>query len=78
MKGIIRDEQFEILHCRQVKWTVHDAEDFYKQHYGRFFYDRLCGYMSSAPFLAMVLAKENCIKDWRQLIGPTSPVKYIS
>jgi nucleoside-diphosphate kinase len=28
--------------------------------------------MTSAPIVAMVLAKENAIQQWRELIGPTN------
>lgn len=27
----------------------------------------------SGPFLALVLERENAIKGWRELIGPTQP-----
>ncbi|XP_044174134.1 nucleoside diphosphate kinase 6-like isoform X2 [Acropora millepora] len=37
----------------------------------RFFYNRLVGFMSSAPMTAIVLAKENGVKEWRELMGPT-------
>ncbi|KAI8078289.1 kinase-like domain-containing protein, partial [Gilbertella persicaria] len=41
----------------------------------KFFYHRLCGYMTSGPFTAMILASPNAIQDWRALIGPTHPVR---
>jgi nucleoside diphosphate kinase len=28
--------------------------------------------MTSAPIIAMILAKENAIQQWRELIGPTN------
>jgi len=28
--------------------------------------------MTSAPIVAMILAKENAIQQWRELIGPTN------
>ena len=30
--------------------------------------------MTSAPIVAMVLAKENAIQQWRELIGPTNSI----
>ena len=33
-------------------------------------------YLFSAPMTAVVLAKENSIKDWRELMGPTKSYRY--
>ena len=30
--------------------------------------------MTSGPILALVLAKENAIQQWRELIGPTNSI----
>ncbi|ORE18378.1 kinase-like protein, partial [Rhizopus microsporus] len=49
----------------QAKYNAH----------GKFFYHRLCGYMTSGPFHAMILSSPNAIKEWRSLIGPTHPVR---
>jgi nucleoside-diphosphate kinase len=62
---------FALVAHRKIQWRHHDAETFYQEHRGRFFYQRLCGYMSSGPFHALVLGGENAIADWRKLIGPT-------
>ncbi|KAJ1920903.1 hypothetical protein IWQ60_006887 [Tieghemiomyces parasiticus] len=58
-----------------VAWTPQQAECFYGDHRGKFFYQRLCEYMLSGPFTALVLEGPQVIRDWRGLIGPTSPVK---
>ncbi|KAL1919488.1 uncharacterized protein VTP21DRAFT_2181 [Calcarisporiella thermophila] len=71
----IHQNGFEIVRERDVLWRQNDAEQFYAAHKGRFFYERLCGYMTSGPFKALILQRENAIAEWRKLIGPTHPVR---
>lgn len=52
--------------------TAEQCSDFYSEHYGKKFFPSLVTFMTSAPMLAMVLAKENAIQQWRDLIGPTN------
>ncbi|KAI9472105.1 MAG: non-metastatic cells 6, protein expressed in [Benjaminiella poitrasii] len=65
----------EIVQERPVLWSLAEAQAFYKEHEQKFFYERLCGYMTSGPFRAMILASPSAIHDWRALIGPTHPVR---
>lgn len=51
------------------------VEDFYQEHEGRFFYNRLVSFMSSGPISAHILARENAIAEWRQLMGATKVFK---
>ena len=37
------------------------------------FFTNLVSFMSAGPVVALVLAKENAIQDWRLLMGPTNP-----
>ncbi|KAG5460546.1 MAG: nucleoside diphosphate kinase [Olpidium bornovanus] len=66
---------FRVCRGRPVLWSLSEAESFYAEHRGRFFFRRLTGYMSSGPFAALVLAKPGAVADWRALIGPTRPVR---
>ncbi|KAI9176024.1 hypothetical protein H9P43_006388 [Blastocladiella emersonii ATCC 22665] len=78
VKSRIAAAGLRVQHSQRVTWTRDDAGDFYAEHRGRFFYERLVGYMTSGPFLAMALeheAKGDVIKAWRGLIGPTHPVR---
>ncbi|KXS16552.1 nucleoside diphosphate kinase [Gonapodya prolifera JEL478] len=74
VRARVRAEGFAVKAERVVQWNLDDARRFYRQHEGRFFYKRLCGYMASGPFVAMILEKENAISDWRKLIGPTRSI----
>ncbi|KXJ27753.1 Nucleoside diphosphate kinase 6 [Exaiptasia diaphana] len=71
IKDLISKHNFVIAKSKQLHWTKDEAERFYAEHKGRFFYNRLVGFMSSGPMMAMVLSGESAITRWRQLIGPT-------
>lgn len=52
-----------------------DAEQFYKEHKDKPFFNDLVTYMTSGPAVLLVLEKENAVADWRKLMGPTDPTK---
>ncbi|KAL7750633.1 hypothetical protein RI367_003975 [Sorochytrium milnesiophthora] len=55
------------------------AGAFYKEHQGKFYFNRLVSYMTSGPFAALALRSTepdtDAITQWRALIGPTHPVR---
>ncbi|KAJ7391118.1 Nucleoside diphosphate kinase 6 [Desmophyllum pertusum] len=71
VKTIIKDNGFLVIQSRVTAINQREAEKFYEEHRERFFFTRLTGYISSGPMTAMVLAKENSIAHWRDLMGPT-------
>jgi len=60
---------------RRVLLSPEQASEFYAEHFGKPFFPSLVAYMSSGPVLALVLARENAVTHWRELIGPTNAVK---
>lgn len=42
----IKANKMKVLKQRQVLWTQEQAGAFYAEHKGKFFYERLCGYMT--------------------------------
>ncbi|KAG0100415.1 Nucleoside diphosphate kinase 6 [Podila epicladia] len=44
----IQKNEFNILAHKKLLWSKTDAEAFYGEHRGKFFFERLCGYMTSA------------------------------
>ncbi|UZJ53949.1 hypothetical protein CBS101457_003269 [Exobasidium rhododendri] len=62
-----------IIAVRQKRlfWKQSEAEEFYKEHEGRFYYDRLISGMTSGPSIALALAGPDAIKQWREMLGPT-------
>eukprot|EP00124_Ichthyophonus_hoferi_P004295 Ihof_evm3s456 gene=Ihof_evmTU3s456 len=71
----LEENGFKIISRKNVTLSLDQAKLFYKEHEGRPFYEGLCSFMSSGPLVALVLEKENAIKDWRLLIGPTNSNK---
>ncbi|XP_069471918.1 thioredoxin domain-containing protein 6 isoform X2 [Ambystoma mexicanum] len=60
----------------QIKETCLDremAEEFYKEHRGKPFFEQLVNYMCQGPCLMMILSKENAVQEWRGLMGPADP-----
>ncbi|KAG0324973.1 hypothetical protein BGZ99_001187 [Dissophora globulifera] len=71
--SLIEANDFNIVAQKRLLWSKNDAEAFYGEHRGKFFFERLCGYMTSGHFQALILEKPNAILDWRALMGPTHP-----
>ncbi|KAG7460746.1 hypothetical protein MATL_G00202040 [Megalops atlanticus] len=67
----ILKNKFIIVRSKDLIWRRQDSERFYAEHKGRFFYQRLVEFMSSGPMRAYILARENAISQWRELMGPT-------
>ncbi|KAF7690243.1 nucleoside diphosphate kinase 6 [Silurus meridionalis] len=67
----ILENNFIIVRRKDLIWKRSDSERFYAEHKGRFFYQRLVEFMSSGPMRAYILAKEDAVSHWRELMGPT-------
>ncbi|CAF1050930.1 unnamed protein product [Rotaria sordida] len=72
IETIILKQGFTILQKRRITLTAEQCSDFYSEHYGKKFFPSLVAFMTSAPIVAMILAKENAVQEWRDLIGPTN------
>ena len=73
IKNIFMKNDFKIVKEKKVKLEKKDAEQFYKVHETKPFYNDLCNYLSSGPVLVMVLKKENAIVENRKIMGATNP-----
>ena len=51
------------------------AAKHYGEHLGKPFYDKLVGFITSGPVLAMVWEGENCISVVRAVVGKTNPAE---
>jgi len=60
-----------MINKAELQWSRKDAERFYVDHRGKFFYQRLISFMTSGPMVAFILLGQNAVADWRELIGPT-------
>ncbi len=55
-----------------LQLTQQRAQEIYGEHKGKSFFETLVNFMTSGPVYALVLAKQNAIKEWRSLMGPTN------
>ena len=75
IKDMLRNKGFNILKEKKIQISKMEAEQFYKIHQTKPFYNDLCAYLSSGPILVMMLEKENAILANRELMGATDPEK---
>ena len=66
-------KRFKIVKDKKIQITKSEAEQFYKVHETKPFYNDLCAYLSSGPIVVMVLEKENAVLGNRELMGATNP-----
>ena len=58
---------------KRIRMTKAQAQDFYKVHAERPFYDELCEFMASEPVVVQVLEGEGAIAKNREVMGATNP-----
>ena len=75
IKTIFQKNGFKIVKEKKLKLEKSEAEQFYKVHETKPFYNDLCKYLSSGTIVVMILEKENAIKSNRELMGATDPSK---
>ena len=73
IKEIFKKNGFKILKEKKIKIEKSEAEQFYKVHETKPFYNDLCTYLSSGPIVVMVLEKDNSVLANRELMGATNP-----
>ncbi|XP_065086983.1 nucleoside diphosphate kinase 6 [Ochlerotatus camptorhynchus] len=77
VERLIESSGIRIVTRKQVRLTQPEAERFYQDHRGKFFYQRLISLMTSGPLEVLVLSGENVITRWRELMGPTKVFKAV-
>ena len=73
IKEMFTDKDFKIIKDKKIQIAKAEAEQFYKVHETKPFYNDLCTYLSSGPIVVMVLEKENSVLGNRDLMGATKP-----
>jgi len=73
IKEMFKNNGFNILKEKKIQITKSEAEQFYKVHETKPFYNDLCAYLSSGPIVVMVLEKEGALLGNRKLMGATNP-----
>jgi nucleoside-diphosphate kinase len=73
IKEMFKNKGFNIVKDKKIQIAKPEAEQFYKVHETKPFYNDLCAYLSSGPIVVMVLEKENAVLGNRELMGATKP-----
>ena len=66
---------FIIKNEKKIQISKNEAEEFYKVHQSKPFYNERCNYLSSGPIVVMIIEKENAVVENRKLMGATDPLK---
>ncbi len=75
IKSFFKEKGLKIQKSKKVHITKEEAEEFYKVHQTKSFYQDLCNYLSSGPIVVMVLEGEEAVSKNRQIMGATDPLK---
>ena len=62
-----------IVAQKRIQMSKAQAQEFYKVHAERPFFDELTGFMASGPVVAQVLEGEGAIAKNREVMGATNP-----
>ena len=73
IKEIFKNKGFKIIKEKKIQIAKSEAEQFYKVHETKPFYNDLCAYLSSGPIVVMILEKEDAVLGNRELMGATNP-----
>ena len=73
IKNEFNKNGFVISKEKKINISKQEAEQFYKVHETKPFYNDLCKYLSSGPIVVMSLQKKNAVLDNRKLMGATNP-----
>ena len=73
IKQEFTSKKFEIIKEKKIHMSKEEAEQFYKVHESKPFYNDLCAYLSSGPIIVISLQRENAVAENRKLMGATNP-----
>ena len=69
----LEDSGLKIIAQKRILLSKTQAEDFYKVHRERPFYNDLVKFMISGPVVVQVLEGENAVSKNREIMGATNP-----
>ena len=69
----IESKGFRIVAMQRTLLTLPEVEGFYHVHKERPFFKDLTQYMCTGPVVLLVLARDQAVPTWRELMGATNP-----
>ena len=73
IKEMFTNKGFKIVKDKKIQIAKAEAEQFYKVHETKPFYNDLCAYLSSGPIVVIILEGKNAVLANRKLMGATNP-----
>ena len=73
INSLIEDNGLRIIAQKRIRLEKSQAEDFYKIHKDKPFFNDLIQYMTSEPVILQVLESENAVNKYREIMGATNP-----
>ena len=70
--GRLEKEGLKVGAMKMIQMSKAQAKGFYKVHEGKPFFESVTDFMSSGPCVVMILAGENAIARYRELMGATN------
>ncbi len=67
----IEDAGFGIIGGKMLQLKKEGAQQFYSEHEGQDFFERLITTSITGPLWALILAKPNAVEEWRNEMGTT-------
>jgi len=74
---MIEQAGLKVVAMKMLRLDQRLAEGFYHVHKERPFFGELTEYMASGPIVAVVLAGDDAIKRYRELMGATDPAQAV-
>tara|TARA_B100000214_G_scaffold352393_1_gene307590 strand:- start:269 stop:688 length:420 start_codon:yes stop_codon:yes gene_type:complete len=72
---IIENNGLRIIAQKRIKLSKVKAEGFYAVHNDKPFFSELIDYMTSEPVIVQVLEGNEAVKNYRNVMGSTDPLK---
>ena len=71
--SFLENKNLKVITSKKIQITKEEAEDFYKVHQSKPFYERLCNYLSSGPIVVIILEGDKAFENYRKIMGSTDP-----
>ena len=73
INSLIEENGLRIIAQKRIRLEKSQAENFYKIHKDKPFFNDLIEYMTSEPVVLQVLESENAVNKYREIMGATNP-----
>lgn len=73
INAMIEDQGIKIIAQKMIHLSKEQGQEFYAEHEGKDFFERLVKSITAGPIVVQVLEAENVISSYRKLLGATNP-----